>query len=95
MCQKVGLWQDIHALANLHVYPTIEDDFDLQVLLFDKVGREVSDLEAYVIVLLYWGIEVEIFGVNCHVVHSFGGDCTAEMQLDGAQVDGGVLQLPE
>ncbi len=54
------LQKTLNALLYFDVDCTVVSSQVIEVVGFDKIGREVADLHAHVFRLVHWGVEVEI-----------------------------------
>ena len=61
------MWETVHALLYFDVGCTIVGSEVVEVVGFDKFGREVADLHAHVFRSVHWGVEVKILQVNCAI----------------------------
>ena len=58
-----GLFETLHAFADLHVDPTVGEDEDAQVVLLDDIVREEIQGKFHVLVSGHVGAVIEIFDV--------------------------------
>ena len=63
--KETALWKSIHSSSDFNVDVAIYGDFGGEIVLLDKIFWEVAELEAHVLVAGHWGVEVEIFDVEC------------------------------
>ena len=54
------MWQDVNAVANLKVNPTIGINKVLQFVFIDKVLGYVGELDAYIFRAVKGGLEIEV-----------------------------------
>ncbi len=64
LCKDAHLWETVHSLLYFDVECTIIGGQVDEVVGFDKIGREVTDVHVHVFRLVHWGVEVEILQVN-------------------------------
>ncbi len=68
LCKNARLWETIHALLYFEVDCTIIGSQVLEVVGFDKIGREAADLHVHVFRSVHGCVEVEILQVNGVIV---------------------------
>jgi hypothetical protein len=68
LCKDARLWEAIHALMYFDVDYTLIGSQVVEVVGFDKFGREVADLHGHVFQLVHGCVEVEIFQVDGTIV---------------------------
>ncbi len=68
LCKDVCLRETIHALLYFDVDCTIIGSQVIEVVGFDEIGREVTDLHAHVFRLVHGCVEVEILQVDGAIV---------------------------
>ena len=61
-----GLFEARHTFADLHIYPAVGADEDVQVVLLDDIIREEIQGEFHVLVSGHGGAVVEIFDFKHH-----------------------------
>ncbi len=64
LCKDACLRETVHAHLYFDGDCTVVGGQVIEVVGFDKIGREVTDLHAHVFWLVHWGVEVEILQVN-------------------------------
>jgi hypothetical protein len=64
LCKDARLRETVHALLYFDVDCTVIGSQVVEIVGFDKIGREVADLHAHVLWLAHWGVEVEILQVD-------------------------------
>ncbi len=68
LCMDARLQETIHALLYFDVDCTVVSSQVIEVVGFDKIGREVADLHVHVFWLVHGCVEVEILQVNGVIV---------------------------
>ncbi len=64
LCKDTCLWETLHALLYFDVDHSVNGSQVVEVVGFDKIGREVADLHAHVFRSVHGCVEVEILQVN-------------------------------
>jgi hypothetical protein len=64
LCKDARLREAVHALLYFDVDCNIVGRQVVEVVGFDKIGREVVDLHAHVVRPVHWGIKVEILQID-------------------------------
>jgi hypothetical protein len=64
LCNNACLRETVHAFLHFDADCTVVGSQDVEVLGFNKIGREVADLHAHVFGSLHGCVEVEILQVN-------------------------------
>jgi hypothetical protein len=82
------LWETVYALVYFDVDCTVLGSQIVEVVGFEKIGKEVADLHAHVFWPVLWGVEVEILQVNGAIVCIVCSDDAVEMELDSDHVNG-------
>ena len=81
--------KSIHLTSDLNIDIPIFGDFGGKVVLFDKIIREVTEFEPHIFIAEHWGVEVEIFDVDCHEFGTWSRDYAVEKKLDSEEIDSG------
>ncbi len=58
------MWETVHALLYFDIDCTVIGSQVIEVIGFDKIGREVINLHAHVFQSIHWGVEAEILQVD-------------------------------
>ena len=67
-----GMRQAIHALHTFYVQVSFVVHCALQIIMHDYIRREIFNVYYYVLLALYWRIEIELCYVDGHELSAFG-----------------------
>ena len=88
--KESALRKSVHPAPDFGVDIPIFGDFGGKVVLFDKIIGEVAGFYyLHIFIAGHWGVEVEIFDVDCHELGTWSGDYDIEKKLDSEEIDGG------
>ena len=76
--KDISPWYSIHSSPDLDVDVSTFGDFGGEIVLIEKISREVAESEAHVFVVVHRGVELEIFDVDSNELGSIGGDNTVD-----------------
>ncbi len=94
LCEEAPLLETIYALFYFDVDCTAIVSQVVEVVGFDKIGREVTDFHAHVFWSAHGCVEVENFQINGAVACILCWYDAVEMELDSDHVGGRCAAVP-
>ncbi len=82
MGKETSLQKYVHSALDFDIDVAVGVHFRSKTILFDKVRREVTELESHVFVAWHRRVEVEVLDVNRHELCAGCGHNTVEKELE-------------
>ncbi len=74
--KEACLWKLVHSARDFDIDVAVDVYLSNKTVVFNKVRREVAELESHVFIAQHRSVEVEILDVNCHELSIQFGDDT-------------------
>ena len=82
------LFQTVHGSSDFHVDVAVVGYEIGEIVLVDDLLWDVREFHAHVFVLIEWGIEIHVADVHCHVLGTWSGNDTVDVNFEGFKARG-------
>ena len=77
-----GLFQTIHGTSYFHVDVAVGGYQVIEIVLVNDLLGDVGEFHSHVFVSIEWGIEIHVTDVHCHVLGTWSGNDTVDVNFE-------------